>query len=983
MSAFRAGDVPIVRIFGKTNNGETVAVNVHGFAPFFYCNAPTTPKINEYCRELATFLNRGVVNPESGNVLDIRPVKKQSLMFYHEHDSQFLQIFTRLHVHVSWFSKKIRAGFRLPSSGYCSGLECYDVNVPYIIRFLAVTNTRGCGWVKLSHAEHVPPRGRTTTCDIEVDVRLDDLEALPHTSDEYSNIVKLKILSFDIECAGRKGVFPEPEIDPVIQIGMSTSLFGTALPWTNTVLVLGSCAPIPGVYIIECETEEELLMAFSNYVVKDDPDMITGYNINDFDLPYLLDRATTLRLSKFPMFSRMLGKQMRVDDVSFASKAFGARVSRRVDIDGRIVLDMLEALRRDYKLRKYTLNAVSAHFLGSQKEDVHHSIITTLHEGTADDRSRLASYCLKDAKLPLELVYKLMIVYNYVELSRVTGVPFSYILKNGQQVKVQLQILRESRDAGYLFPLYEIPEDTTGSEVVFEGATVLPPKRGYYDVPIATLDFASLYPSIMMAHNFCYSTLLNPDQVSSVDPEHVTTTPLGHKFVKSTVRQGIVPTILHDLLTARKKAKAALKVETNPFKRNVLDGRQLALKISANSVYGFTGASVGKLPCIPISASVTAFGRQMIDDVTKEVYKEYTVKNGYKTDADVVYGDTDSVMIKFGVATVQEAMELGKVAAVNISKIFLDPIKLEFEKVYYPYLLINKKMYAGVYWTCAEKYDKLDCKGLVPVRRDNCPLVSHLVGEVLRRVLIHRDVDGAVALVHSTILSLRTNDVDISKLVITMSLSKEPENYANMSAHVTVALKRRKRDPGSAPVMGDRVPYVMIQGKPKSKGYENGEDPVYVMENNLPIDAHYYLHNQLEKPLMAIFTLILGATEARRRLFTGPHMQQVVHVTSKTSGPMMAFVKRVSHRCIHCRVAVTEEGLCTSCKPHQTEIYIEQMRLLNIAEKRHATLWRTCQDCHHRLCTPVDCNNSDCPIFYERKKAQLDAIKHNRIVDTL
>lgn len=128
----------------------------------------------------------------------------------------------------------------------------------------------------------------------------------------------------------------------------------------------------------------------------------------------------------------------------------------------------------------------------------------------------------------------------------------------------------------------------------YEGATVIEPNKGYYDCPIATLDFSSLYPSIMMAHNLCYTTLLNQSTITKLDltPDQYIKTPSSNLFVKSTVRKGLLPEILEHLLTARKKAKADLKNEQDPFKKKVLDGRQLALKISANSVYGFTGAQV-------------------------------------------------------------------------------------------------------------------------------------------------------------------------------------------------------------------------------------------------------------------------------------------------------------------------------------------------------------------------------------------------------
>jgi DNA polymerase delta subunit 1 len=129
-------------------------------------------------------------------------------------------------------------------------------------------------------------------------------------------------------------------------------------------------------------------------------------------------------------------------------------------------------------------------------------------------------------------------------------------------------------------------------------------------------------------------------------------------------------------------------------------------------VYGFTGAQVGQLPCLQISSSVTGFGREMIEKTAAEVerlFKAGSVVGGLevKHDADVIYGDTDSVMVKFGTDTVADSMELGKVAAVEVSKLFVRPIKLEFEKVYYPYLLMNKKRYAGLYWTNPIKHDKV------------------------------------------------------------------------------------------------------------------------------------------------------------------------------------------------------------------------------------------------------------------------------------
>ena len=472
-------------------------------------------------------------------------------------------------------------------------------------------------------------------------------------------------------------------------------------------------------------------------------------------------------------------------DSTFSSKAYGTRESKVVNIDGRLQIDMLQYIQREYKLRSYTLNAVSAHFLNEQKEDVHHSIITELQNGTAESRRRLAVYCLKDAYLPLRLMDKLMTLVNYTEMARVTGVPFSFLLSRGQQIKVISQLFRKALEVGLVIP--DLKRDG-GSDEQYEGATVIEPVRGYYDVPIATLDFSSLYPSIMMAHNLCYTTLLDKQTVERlklVQDKDYTLTPNNDMFVKATHRKGILPIILEELLSARKKAKADLKKETDPFKRAVLDGRQLALKISANSVYRFTGATIGKLPCLEISSSVTAFGRQMIENTKQEVEKHYKISNGYSHDAQVIYGDTDSVMVKFGPEDLEHCMKLGMEAAEVVSTKFLKPIKLEFEKVYFPYLLINKKRYAGLYWTNPKKFDKMDTKGIETVRRDNCRLVQNVIETVLKKILMERNVRGAQDYVKKMIADLLQNKIDMSQLVITKQLSRA--DYSGKQAHVELA----------------------------------------------------------------------------------------------------------------------------------------------------------------------------------------------------
>jgi DNA polymerase delta subunit 1 len=156
-------------------------------------------------------------------------------------------------------------------------------------------------------------------------------------------------------------------------------------------------------------------------------------------------------------------------------------------------------MQRNHKLSSYSLNSVCAEYLGQQKEDVHHSIISDLQNGSDEDRHRLAVYCLKDALLPQRLMDKLSVLVNYIEMARVTGVPMSFLISRGQQIKVYSMILRKCRKVGLLVPTLQKSGGPGDGDVGYEGATVLDPIKNYYEVPIATLDFASLYPSIMQA----------------------------------------------------------------------------------------------------------------------------------------------------------------------------------------------------------------------------------------------------------------------------------------------------------------------------------------------------------------------------------------------------------------------------------------------------------------------------------------------------
>ncbi|KAE9553813.1 hypothetical protein FO519_002983 [Halicephalobus sp. NKZ332] len=708
---------------------------------------------------------------------------------------------------------------------------------------------------------------------------------------------------------------------------------------------------------------------------------MTGYNIQNFDLPYIIDRARYLKIdSQVSLLGRVDKSPCRIRDAQLSSKQLGSRVNKLIVIEGRIIFDVLQVVLRDYKLRSYTLNSVSYHFLSEQKEDVEHTIISDLQNGSEWDRRRLAVYCMKDAYLPLRLLDKLMSVINYMEMARVTGVPLNFLIFRGQQVKVLSQLMRRTKQRNLFLPVIDIGQGEEG----YEGATVIEPRRGFYSTPIATLDFASLYPSIMIAHNLCYTTLLTRKPENLKEGEDYFMTPSSNYFVKPHIRKGLLASVLEDLLSARKRAKNELKSETDPFKQMVLNGRQLALKISANSVYGFTGATVGKLPCLEISQSVTAFGRQMIDltkNAVEQTFKSGALDGKIKQDAIVIYGDTDSVMVDFHVQTVSEAMELGSYAATEVSKQFVKPIKLEFEKVYFPYLLINKKRYAGLYFTRPEKHDKMDCKGLETVRRDNCPLVATVLNKCLEKLMIDRNPNGALEFAKDVIRDLLCNRIDISMLIISKELTRRGDKYAARQAHVELAERMRKRDPGSAPRMGDRVPYVIVAKGAKTPAYEKAEDPIFVLKNGIPIDTKHYLEHQLAKPLARIFEPIIG-DKAESLLINGDHTRAKAQTQCKVGG-LFAHMKKTL-TCIGCKAVLRDDkykALCPHCMPKADQIYTEKMCQLKMTQHHFSRLWVECQNCSGKLQEEVMCAARDCPIFYMREKIRIDLREQTELVE--
>lgn len=865
---------PVILIHGVDTDRKPVRLHVRGFLPYMYVKGPE----EDIKDSLAKYIDKAV---SKGRLVSIHEKEKFELYGFNQEKSKFYKLLLSSPMVIPTVRQMLSS---ITLNGKIYKLKAYESNIGYVMRFMVDKKIVGMSYL---HAKKCHMADGDYFCMFE------DLEQVG-IEGEFTKIPPFKVLSIDIECVSMGTGFPQAGCDPVIQIGNTLCRYGVI---QKDIFCLKETGSIPGANVVSFEDERSLLVAWRNYLLKVDPDIIVGFNIKNFDIPFLLERARVHSISDFAVLGRSQ-KSAKVRDMTFSSKQMGSSAFKEVDMDGRLIFDLYQIIKREYKLRSYTLNSISVHFLGEQKEDVPYYEIKKLQNGDRDTRKRIASYCLKDTYLPLRLFYKLNIVLNHSELSRVMGVPISYITVRGHGIKSMSLILRKAKEMEYVCPTIDAVE----TEKTYEGGYVMEAQKGFYPNPITVLDFSSLYPSIMIANNICYTTLLSPTQVSKIPSDHYVETPTGNHFIKAKVKEGILPKISRYLLENRNKAKKKMAETDDEELRSCLNARQEALKIAANSIYGFTGSMLGKLPCIEVSQSITALGRNMIIE-TKSMIEDMYIKSGMlKHNAKVIYGDTDSVMIDLGEEDIEKVYKVSKIISEYVTSRFVKPVSLEFEKVYYPFLLISKKRYAGL----IHRTGKVDTKGIETVRRDNCELVKHIIENSLNYILWEKNVEKAKQFVKDTIRDLYLDRIDMSRLVISKTITKHESKYHAKQAHIELAEKMRKRDPNNAPGLGDRVAYVIVKGAKNVPAYERSEDPLYVLENGLTIDKEHYIEHQLSNPIQRLFEPIVDNVE---ELLRGSHTR--VHVTAQSRGPMSMFMAK-NIVCLGCKSLGSI--LCEQCR---------------------------------------------------------------------
>lgn len=573
----------------------------------------------------------------------------------------------------------------------------------------------------------------------------------------------------------------------------------------GVVICVGETESVDGTPVVVVENELELLDKFREVLIERGCNVLCGYNTFKFDSQFLSKRAEKYSFDGFKKLSFIKDLDCELEVKTLQSAALGKNELQQMIIPGRVEIDLYMVMRRSQKLSSYKLNAVCEKFFGGKKDDVTYKDI--VDACTSRDPGKLgviAKYCYQDSGLVLRLLDKIKEIYDATAMAKLCTVPLTYIVGRGQQIKCMSHILNRIHGeyvCNYTPAKKRVTSD--GKQVMnegYKGASVIDAKKGFYEKdPVVTMDFASLYPSIMRWLQLCYTTIVKDDKYRDrkgvVYKDYEIADGVSATFAHRPGSKSILSELEEVLGEERKATKRLMKSEKDPFAYSLLDSKQKAQKVTMNSIYGFTGTvNNGMLPLVEIAAAVTSAGRDMIQR-TKE-YAE-TVHG-----CNVIYGDTDSVMVIFPehrkidnlTDKMRYCFEMGTKVSKEISEMFGHPILLEFENIYFKYLLVSKKRYAGLSWETVEGPPSMTMKGLVTVRRDNAPFVGRCASEAIHMLMDVGVTDGRRAVekhVTETLRKLEGGEISIEDLTIRKELKQW--TYKTSTPHATLALKVKER----------------------------------------------------------------------------------------------------------------------------------------------------------------------------------------------
>ncbi|CAO1637149.1 unnamed protein product [Jaminaea pallidilutea] len=824
----------------------------------------------------------------------------------------------------------------------------------------------------------------------------------------------MTILAIEVHVNSRGLLLPDPKHDPISAIVYSFQNEDETLDDTGSrpglrtgcILVNESDTPLrpdrlglSHLPIAVVDGELDLFNTLVDIVRRLDPEILVGFEIHNGSWGFVIDRARhELGYDLVPELSRVNNRS--TGSAGGKNDSWGWTQTSALKITGRHILNIWRLMRGELNLNQYTYENIVFHLLRSRVPQFPPAKLTQWYKsGRPHHMSRVLRYWIERAETDLLIIETSELVFRTAEFARIYGVDFFSVISRGSQFKVESVMFRIAKPESYL-----LPSPNTKQVAEQNAAECLPlimePQSAFYKGPLLVLDFQSLYPSVMIAYNICYSTCLGrvakfqgteklgitelalPRGLLSLLHDDINISANGLMYVKPHVRRSLLAKMLGEILDTRVMVKGSMKGKKSDkaFMR-LQNARQLSLKLLANVTYGYTSATFsGRMPCVEIADSIVQYGRETLEKAVELIHANT------RWGAQVVYGDTDSLFIYLPDRSKDDAFRIGNEIADAVTAQNPKPIKLKFEKVYLPSVLLAKKRYVGFkYESPEETVPDFNAKGIETVRRDGFPALQKMLEACIRILFTSQDLSLVKSYCQKQWRSILAGTASVQQFIIAkeVRLGGYSENGVPPPG-AAVSTRKMLSDPRSEPQHAERVPYLITQGEPKAKLNDLAVTPdVMLAHPQLQLNALYYINRGIIPPLTRVFNLLGADVEAWFKEMPRPTSQDMVVIGGGHSGHGHGPGTPTSHHrltltdhyrrnsCLACG-RTTEKDLCQDCLRFSPSSALYTVLAAHAATTRTCTaLERICNHCSRLTAVEVSpCVSLDCPVQYERETAR-------------
>ncbi|XP_068733005.1 DNA polymerase alpha catalytic subunit-like [Montipora capricornis] len=617
-------------------------------------------------------------------------------------------------------------------------------------------------------------------------------------------------------------------------------------------------------------SERALLGLFLAKIHRIDPDVLVGHDIYGFDLDVLLHRINTCKIPHWSRLGRL--KRTIMPKLFNGGPHKGGSLLDRSITCGRMVCDVKISSKELIRCKSYDLTALSWAVLQLRREEIDQDEIPNKFN-SSDELLHMFELTSMDALLSLRIMYDLNVLPLALQITTIAGNVMARTLLGGRSERNEFLLLHAFHEKNFICPDKSYGKKHVAEPVendddqprnskkgrrkpAYAGGLVLDPKKGFYDKHILLLDFNSLYPSIIQEYNICFTTISRTNvPASGAGEDEVVELP------DPDLEPGILPTEIRKLVERRKQVKGMMKNHSRDSDQYLqFDIRQKALKLTANSMYGCLGFAHSRFYAKPLAALVTSKGREILMK-TKELVQNLGL--------DVIYGDTDSIMINTNSNDIGEVRKIGNKVKGEVNKLYR-LLEIDIDGIFKSMLLLKKKKYAAI--SISENEDGTlnevkEMKGLDIVRRDWCDLAKDAGNYVLAQILSSQARESIVENIHDYLMSVgekvSEGKIDLQKFVINKQLTKSPHDYPDKKSlpHVNVGLRLLSK--GRKVNAGDTIPYVICDDSSTLAATQRAYHPdEFCKSETLKIDVKYYLANQVHPVVSRLCDPIDGTNAA-------------------------------------------------------------------------------------------------------------------------